>query len=219
MKELIPESLKARLEQARIMAVVVIDDIEDTIPVMKALTEGGINAIELALRTPASIEAVRIIKKEFPSVILGVGTVLSVDQVDAIKGYADLIVTPGFNRRIVQKATDEGIPIAPGISSPSDIEAAAEMGCRVLKLFPAENLGGIPYLNAISTPYAHLGLSYIPLGGVNKANCKEYSDHPKVLCIGGSWIAPRKLISSKQWDEITRNAHEAMQALGKGENS
>jgi len=192
------------------MAVLVIDDAQDAVVAAQALIDGGITAIELALRTPASIQALINIKQALPQMITGVGTVLTPEQVEQIAPYTDLIVTPGCNPKIIKTASQHNIPIAPGISNPSDIETAVELGCRIMKIFPAENLGGLSYLNAINAPYDHLGVSYIPLGGINGKNCREYSTHPKILCIGGSWIAPRKLIQSKDWKQITENAQDAM---------
>lgn len=213
-----PDALQDRLKKAKIMAVLVIDDAEDAVNAAKALIDGGIFAMELALRTPASIKALHNIKKALPEMLAGIGTVLTSEQVEEVAPYADLIVTPGCNPKVIETARKHNIPIAPGISSPTDIEIAVEAGCRILKLFPAENLGGLSYLNAINAPYDHLGISYIPLGGVSSSNCKEYIHHPRILCIGGSWIAPRKLIQQKDWKKITLNAAEAMRLCNEQES-
>jgi len=202
-------NIKEILKGNKIIAVLVIDDVENAVPVAKHLIKGGINAIELALRTEASVDAVKEIKEQVPEMIVGVGTVLTPSQVDAVAPFADFIVTPGCNPSVIKAANERGIPIGPGIATPSDIEVAVELGCRVLKLFPAEPMGGIPYLNAIDAPYAHLGITYIPLGGLNFENSSTYLTHPKILAIGGSWIAPRQLIQQQNWEQIEKNALEA----------
>lgn len=213
-----PIDLVKRIKEAKIISVLVIDDINDTLSLAKALLDGGITAIELALRTPASLKALELIKTNYPEFICGVGTVLTTEQVVAISPYADFIVTPGCNREVITEANRMNIPIAPGISTPSDVETAVSLGCRILKFFPAEALGGLNYLNAMAAPYAHLNLKYIPLGGINEKNCFEYANHPKVLAVGGSWIATPKLILNKNFGQITENAHIAMQ-LCRGERN
>lgn len=210
-KVVFPETLRKRLGESKILAVLVIENVEDAVPVARALKAGGITAMELALRTPAALDALKAIKKEFPDFIAGAGTVLTAEQVDQVADYVDLIVTPGCSPAVIERAAEKGIPIAPGVATPSEIETAIGYGCRTVKLFPAAPLGGIPYLNAINAPYAHLGISYIPLGGVHQEDCAEWAHHKNVLCFGGSWIANKKLIEAKDWDQITKNAKEAIE--------
>ncbi|QQO08615.1 bifunctional 4-hydroxy-2-oxoglutarate aldolase/2-dehydro-3-deoxy-phosphogluconate aldolase [Breznakiella homolactica] len=210
-EKVFPRKIRDAIEAAGIVAVLVIDDASQAVSAAKALIDGGVTAMELALRTPASLEALKSITWEVPGMLAGVGTVIEEGQVrEAKDSGAAFIVTPGTNRRIIEKAVSEGMPIAPGIAVPSDIETALECGCRTMKLFPAENLGGIPYLQAINAPYAHLGVRYIPLGGVSEKNLAAYAENPLILGIGGSWIAPRTLIQEKNWSRITANAKEAI---------
>jgi 2-dehydro-3-deoxyphosphogluconate aldolase/(4S)-4-hydroxy-2-oxoglutarate aldolase len=211
------QDIKTILQGNRIMAVLVIDDIENAIPLARCLVRGGIFVMELALRTEASVESMKLIKENVPEMIAGVGTVLNTAQVHQVAPYADFIVTPGCNPKVIKEANELAIPIAPGIATPSDIETAAELGCRIMKLFPAEPLGGISYLNAINAPYDHLDIKYIPLGGLNIQNSAAYLQHPKILGIGGSWIAPRKLIQQQDWNRIEKNAREAIDTLGNEE--
>jgi len=120
-----------------------------------------------------------------------------------------------MNPRVVMEATQVGLPFAPGICTPSDIEAALECGCRVLKFFPAEPLGGMGYLKSIAAPYAHLGLSFIPLGGVDAGNAESYLREPNILALGGSWIAPRDLIRKKDWASVTQRAEQVAEIVKK----
>ena len=203
-----------KLASKGIIAVIVIENADDAIPVAKALVKGGVTAMELTLRTPAAMEALKRIIKDVPEMMAGVGTILTPDQVHAVKdAKADFGVAPGFNRRVVEEAIKIGLPFAPGISTASEIEACVELGCRVLKFFPAENMGGLTYLEAVNNPYAFLGLQYIPLGGLNMQNLAAWLEKPYILAVGGSWLAPRSLIAQKAWDAITDNAFKAMEVF------
>jgi 2-dehydro-3-deoxyphosphogluconate aldolase/(4S)-4-hydroxy-2-oxoglutarate aldolase len=142
-----------------------------------------------------------------------VGNILDPEQVVEAKGRgAAFVVTPGTNRKVIESAVANGIPIAPGIAVPSDIETTLEYGCRLLKFFPAEPQGGLAYLKAIHAPYAHLGLEYIPLGGVSEANCRAYLADKTVIAVGGSWIAPRERIAAKDYKGIGEVAARAAAA-------
>jgi 2-dehydro-3-deoxyphosphogluconate aldolase/(4S)-4-hydroxy-2-oxoglutarate aldolase len=146
--------------------------------------------------------------------MVGLGTVLTIEQVDrAVAADAAFAVAPGFNPNIVRAAKAAGLAFAPGIVTPSDIEGAAELGCNLLKFFPAEPSGGIAYLNSISAPYAHLGLEYIPLGGLDEGNFTRYLSLKNVPAVGGSWIAPRDLIQKKEWSTITANAQRVLEKI------
>lgn len=205
-----PEDLLIRMRQSRIAAVVVIDELENAVPLMESLLSGGIHVMELALRTAASLEAVQLIKGRFPEVIMGVGTVLTVSQIDqAIQAGADFAVAPGTNPEVIRKAVKEKLPFAPGVATPTDIETALSCGCRFLKFFPAEAIGGLRYFRSMTAPYAHLGLEYIPLGGLNESNFPAYLSEPGIPVVGGSWIAPRNLINSRSWKLIEANARAA----------
>jgi 2-dehydro-3-deoxyphosphogluconate aldolase/(4S)-4-hydroxy-2-oxoglutarate aldolase len=203
----------ASLQQSCIVAVLMIDRVEDAVPVAEALLAGGVDAMELTLRTPAAMGALVEIRRHVPSMLAGIGTILTKDQVQAVvDSGASFGVAPGMNPSIVECALNSGLPFAPGICTPSDIERALEFDRRFLKFFPCEPSGGLKYLDAIAAPYAHLGLKYVPLGGVTQENCATYLKHPFVGALGGSWLAPKKLIEAKDWSAIQENARLAISA-------
>lgn len=212
--------LAGRITSSGIVAVLVIDRAEDAVPLGRALLAGGVDAIELTLRTPAALDALREIRKSIPELLAGVGTILSTDQVtQVVKAGAAFGVAPGTNPRILAAAREAGLSFAPGVATPSDIEIAIENGCRVLKFFPAEPSGGLAYLKAISAPYAHFGIKYLPLGGVNEKNMAAYLADPLISALGGSWLAPRDKVNAGDWDAITalaRQATETIAAVRKG---
>lgn len=205
------DDIFSRLQSACIVAVLVIDRAEDAAPVAEALLAGGVSAMELTLRTPAALDALREVKKAVPLMLAGVGTVLTPDQVrQAQDAGADFAVAPGMNARVVETSLKAGLPFAPGICTPSDIERALEFDRKVLKFFPAGPSGGLDYLRVIAAPYAHLGLRYLPLGGISTANLADYLREPVVGGIGGSWLAPRDVIKARDWTRITAAAREAI---------
>ena len=202
--------LAAQINQCGVIAVLVIDDAEDAVPLAKTLLDNGVSAMELTLRTPAALAALRKIRKEVPQMIAGAGTVLTPAQVDEVyEAGAAFAVAPGLNRRVIERARQLGLSFAPGIMTPSDIEAGLELGCRMLKFFPAETTGGLKHLKAMAAPYQHLKLSFIPLGGITAENMQSYVEYPLTGAIGGSWIAKREAIAAKNWDLIGKNAAEA----------
>ncbi len=197
------------LDKRKAIAVLIIDNSEDAVLLAKTLIDNGISAMELTLRTPAALESITAIKNAVPEMLTGAGTVLTPQQVeDVTKAGADFAVSPGVNPRVLDKANELSLPFAPGIITPSDIEQALEFGCKVLKFFPAEVSGGLDYLKAMSAPYQHLGLKYIPLGGLNSDNIESYLKSPLISAVGGSWIAGRKLIQNKDWKTIAENARK-----------
>ena len=203
------ETLLTRLHRTGVLAVLVIDDPHDAVPVAQALLAGGVDCIELTLRTPAAIDALQRVRAEVPEMTAGVGTILTIQQVNDVRAAgAAFGVAPGMNPRIVAGARHAGLPFAPGVCTPSDIEQALECGCRLLKFFPAEPSGGLTYLKSIAAPYAHLGLKFIPLGGVDAGNAEQYLADPNILALGGSWIAPRDMIRTRDWPAITQRARQ-----------
>lgn len=202
-----PDSLQTHLYQTGVIAVLMIDDVADAVPTAQALLAGGVDCIELTLRTPVAMEVLRVIRAEVPEMNIGVGTILNLTQVNEVKeAGAAFGVAPGMNPRVVAEAVRIGLPFAPGICTPTDIELALEQGCRLLKFFPSEPCGGLDYLRSIAAPFAHLGVKYIPLGGVGADNAEEYLKEPSVLALGGSWLASKPLIRTQNWDAITTNA-------------
>lgn len=205
-----------KVDKAGIIAMLIIDDVKYAVPVAKALLAGGIDTIELTLRTPAALGAAVAIKKELPEITLGFGTVLTVDQVTAVaEAGADFAVSPGCNPRIIAAAKDIGLSFSPGIMTPTDIEMAVELGCRVIKYFPAESSGGMNHLKNMAAPYQYLGLKFIPLGGLNMNNAESYLESDLISAVGGSWVAKRDLILSENWEQITANAKEITELVKK----
>ncbi|MEO6868705.1 MAG: bifunctional 4-hydroxy-2-oxoglutarate aldolase/2-dehydro-3-deoxy-phosphogluconate aldolase [Ginsengibacter sp.] len=203
-----PDIIK-KIDDAGIIAVLVIDDISHAVPVCKSLLAGGVNIIELTLRTPVAFDAAYIIKKELPEIILGFGTVINTDQVKkAVDAGADFAVAPGCNTKIIDEAYKQGLSFAPGIMTPTDIEIAVDHGCSVMKYFPAETSGGLDHLISMVNPYQYLDIKFIPLGGCNISNANTYLQSDLITAIGGSWIASRNLIQSENWETITAKAIE-----------
>lgn len=214
--QLFPAPLQDRLHQAGILAVLILEDADDAVPLATALFEGGIRAMELTLRTPAALEALRRIRAEVPEMIAGAGTLLRPDQIDAAQAAgAAFGVAPGCNPRVLEHALGCGLPFAPGVCTPTDIELAIEAHARLLKFFPAEPSGGLAYLRTVAAPFAHLGVKFIPLGGIGPANAEAYLREPSVLALGGSWLAPRELVQRRDWAEIRRNARAAADLVAK----
>jgi len=179
-------------------------------PLMETLQTADLLGLELTLRTPAALDALRVIKKNHPCMLAGIGTVLTPEQVRAIAGEgADFAVAPGTNRRVIEECLKRGLSFAPGISTASDIETALEYDLRLLKFFPAESMGGVAYLKSLNGPYDHLGVEYIPLGGLSEKHLPDYLGFPRVAAVGGSWIAKRETIAAQEWETIFRNAEAA----------
>ena len=204
-------SVFSQLRSEAIAAVLILEREDDAEPVAQALIAGGIRAMELTLRAPAALAALRRIRRTFPEMLAGLGTVLTPDQVlQAVDADAAFAVAPGMNPTTVSAARNANLPFAPGICTPSDIEQSLAFDCRLLKFFPAEPCGGLKYLEAIAAPYQHLGLHYIPLGGISESNCGDWLRHPLTGAVGGSWLAPRDLIARKDWAAITDRAARAI---------
>ena len=211
MKPAMPKEILEKIKEEGIIAVLEIESEKNAVPLAKALLEGGIGVIELALRTPAAIPSISLIAKEVPQMYIGVGTIIEAGQASAVKKESGVRfgVSPGINPEIVKEAIAAELPFAPGIATPSELEQAISLGCRVVKFFPAEGMGGLSYLKSINAPYNHLGIKYIPLGGVSVDNLAGYAQFSSVIAIGGSWIASKELINAQNWNEITRRAREA----------
>lgn len=199
-----------QIERSGVISVLIIEEVSHAVPLAKALLAGGVDAMELTLRTDAAIDGLKQIREQVPEMTAGIGTVLNTGQIDEIVAAgAQFAVSPGLNPSVVKKAQDANLPFAPGVMTPSDIEAALELGCRELKFFPAMPSGGLPMLNSIRAPYAHLGVRFIPLGGVNADNMESWLSNPGVFAVGGSWLTPKDAVRAGNWEEITRRAAEA----------
>lgn len=211
---MISSELARRIGDAGVIAVITIEDAKDAVLLAKALLEGGVSAIELTLRTPAAPAAIEAVAAGEPKMMVGAGTVLNVDDLKTVRDAgAVFAVAPGFNPRIVEAADAMGFPFAPGVMTPSEIENAYAAGCDVLKFYHAGVAGGLSALTALAAPYAHLGIRFIPLGGVKQDNLAEWSAEPSILAVGGSWIAPKRDIAQQRWAEITDRARRAVGAF------
>ena len=201
-----------KLQQLGIVPVVVLDDAKDAIPLAKALCEGGLPCAEVTFRTDAAEESIRQISQAFPEMLVGAGTVLTTEQVDrAVAAGAKFIVSPGLNPRIVKYCVDKGIPITPGCANPSDVEQALEFGLDVVKFFPAEQAGGLAYIKAIAAPY--VGMKFMPTGGINAKNVRDYLAYNRILACGGSWMVKGDLVKAGQFDKIQELVAEAVQIV------
>jgi 2-dehydro-3-deoxyphosphogluconate aldolase/(4S)-4-hydroxy-2-oxoglutarate aldolase len=195
-----------------ILPVIVLDRAEDAEPLAKALIQGGLPAAEVTFRTAAAKDAIARIAKAYPEMLLGAGTVLTIDQAKAAReAGAQFIVTPGLNADVVEYCIKEDIPIAPGIATPSELGRAVEYGLDLVKFFPAEASGGINYLKSISAPFR--SMSFIPTGGIDENNLASYLGFGRVLACGGSWMVKPEFLAHQQYDEITRRAAQAVNKM------
>jgi 2-dehydro-3-deoxyphosphogluconate aldolase/(4S)-4-hydroxy-2-oxoglutarate aldolase len=211
MTHIMDEEVVKKIQDSGVIAVLIIDDAENAVPLAKALLRGGITSIELTLRTPAAFDALARIKAGVPEINAGLGTIITREQVRlAHDAGAAFGVSPGYNTKTGETATLWRFPFIPGVSTASEIESAYSDGFKTLKFFPAESLGGLAYLKNVNAPYVHLGIRYIPLGGISVGNLKAYLENEAVLAVGGSWLAPRDMVNAKNWDQISRNCEEAM---------
>jgi 2-dehydro-3-deoxyphosphogluconate aldolase/(4S)-4-hydroxy-2-oxoglutarate aldolase len=196
-----PSPLVDRLTQLKIVPVIVIDDPSAASPLATALVDGGLPCAEVTFRTAAAGEALRAMSDSSPDLLLGAGTVLSVAQArEARSAGAMFIVAPGFSPAVVDHCLDHGIPVFPGVCTPTDIEAALAKGLTTVKFFPAEPIGGLKYLKAIAAPYTMM--RFIPTGGINADNLRSYLAFDRVIACGGSWMAPSEWIAGKAFDRI-----------------
>ena len=200
-----------RIQQFRVMPVAVIENAADAVPLANVLLAAGLPVIEVTFRTAAAEQSIRNICQQVPGMLVGAGTLLAPAQVEqAVAAGAKFGVAPGLNDVVVKKSLELGMPFVPGVATASEVERAMVLGCKILKLYPADLLGGVKLLKAFNSPYGHTGVKFIPLGGINASNMAEYFTVPNVVAIGGSWFVERKLITGKKWDDITRLTKEAL---------
>jgi 2-dehydro-3-deoxyphosphogluconate aldolase/(4S)-4-hydroxy-2-oxoglutarate aldolase len=210
MKSLFSDTALTRLRKTSVIAVLVVDDPKRAVKLAHALLDGGVDIMELTLRTPAALDCLRAVTSEVPQMMAGAGTIIFPEQVDQVLAAgAAFGVAPGTNATVIRYAIEKGLPFAPGVMTPTDVDVAVQCGCRELKFFPAEPSGGLNMLGSIKAPYAHLGLQYIPLGGVTTSNLPSYLKDPDVIAVGGSWLAKKDMIDAERWSEITAAAREA----------
>lgn len=197
-----------QIEKIGIVPVVVLEEAKDAEPLAKALCEGGLPCAEVTFRTDAAEESIRIMTEKFPEMLVGAGTVLTTEQVNrAVEAGAKFIVSPGINPNVVRYCIQRGIPVTPGTANPSNIETALELGLDVVKFFPAEPLGGLKMIKAMAAPY--VGVKFMPTGGINATNVREYLAYESILACGGSWMVKDDLIKAGDFAKITELTREA----------
>jgi 2-dehydro-3-deoxyphosphogluconate aldolase/(4S)-4-hydroxy-2-oxoglutarate aldolase len=208
-------AVHSRIAELRVIPMIAIDDVEKAVPLADALIEARLPIVEITFRTEAGQAAIRTIAEQRPDCLLGAGTILTVDQLKAARDAgATFGVSPGLNPKVVAEAVRMGFPFSPGVMTPSDVEAALDVGLDVLKYFPAEAAGGVKMLKSLAGPYRHTGVRFIPTGGINTENFVEYLALDVVLAVGGSWIARRDDIAAGNWDRIKANCEAIRAALG-----
>ncbi|WP_439872308.1 2-dehydro-3-deoxy-phosphogluconate aldolase [Rhizobium leguminosarum] len=202
------EKLLSILKLQPVVPVLIVDDAKSAVPLARALVAGGLKAIEITMRTPAALEAVRAVAAEVEGAEVGAGTILNVAHWEAaVAAGSKFIVSPGTTQELLDAAADSDVPLLPGAATASEVMALREEGYQVLKFFPAEQAGGAAYLKALSSPLA--GTLFCPTGSVSLKNAHDYLSLPNVICVGGSWVAPKELVAAGDWAGITKLAAEA----------
>ncbi|GAA9033425.1 bifunctional 4-hydroxy-2-oxoglutarate aldolase/2-dehydro-3-deoxy-phosphogluconate aldolase [Helicobacter pylori] len=190
------------LQISPIVPVVVVEDIKDAVPLAQSLIEGGIQIIEVTLRSSCALEAIELIAKNVPKMRVGAGTILNPTQLEQAQNRgAEFLISPGLTIKLLEYAKKKDMPLIPGVSSSSEVMQALELGYNALKFFPAEYCGGVKLLNAFNGPFK--GVKFCPTGGISADNMRSYLNLENVLCVGGSWLTPKNLIQNKEWDKIT----------------
>ena len=198
----------ARLARAGVVPVVVLEDAKDAVPTAKAMLAGGVDVMEITFRTAAAADSIKAVAENCPDMLVGAGTVLNLTQCKlAVEMGAKFIVSPGFDAEVVDWCIANNIPVTPGCVTPTEITAAVNRGLKVIKFFPANVYGGLNAMKNLSAPF--VGIKFLPTGGVNAANIKEYIDAPFIHAVGGSWVCPKDAVKAGDWDKITALCAEA----------
>ena len=198
----------ARLARAGVVPVVVLEDAKDAVPTAKAMLAGGVDVMEITFRTAAAADSIKAVADSCPDMLVGAGTVLNLPQCKlAVEMGAKFIVSPGFDAEVVDWCIANNIPVTPGCVTPTEITAAVNRGLKVIKFFPANVYGGLNAMKNLSAPF--VGIKFLPTGGVNAANIKEYIDAPFIHAVGGSWVCPKDAVKAGDWDKITALCAEA----------
>ncbi|MBQ1291740.1 MAG: bifunctional 4-hydroxy-2-oxoglutarate aldolase/2-dehydro-3-deoxy-phosphogluconate aldolase [Lachnospiraceae bacterium] len=202
------EAAIKRFSEVGIIPVVVLNDAKDAEPLGQALMEGGLPAAEVTFRTDAAEESIRIMAEKFPDMLVGAGTVLTIDQAErAVAAGAKFIVSPGFDPEIVQFCLDRDIPVCPGVQTPSEVIQAYKFGLDHVKFFPAENSGGLAMIKAVGAAFPNM--KFMPTGGISASNVTEYLENSKIFCCGGSWMVKGDMIKAGEFDKIKEKVAEA----------
>lgn len=198
------------LKEAKIVPVIVIENVNDAVPLARALVEGGLPVIEITFRTTAAPEAIAAIRREVPEAIVGAGTLLTPESVKAAKEAGAVFgVAPGFDPLIIAAAKEECLPFCPGVATASELSQAISAGFKLVKFFPAEAAGGAKMIKNLLGAFRFTGVKFMPTGGVNLANLADYLEIPEVVCCGGTWIVPKAALASGDWQAISTLAAEA----------
>ena len=202
------KTIEERFHEFGVVPVVVLEDEKAAVPLAKALVQGGLPCAEVTFRTEAAAESIRLMSEAYPDMLVGAGTVLTTEQVDlAVKSGAKVIVSPGFDPEVVDYCLEKNIPVLPGCITPSEVAQAVKRGLKVVKFFPAEQAGGIAMIKAMAAPYYNV--KFMPTGGINPKNLKDYLSCDKILCCGGSWMVKGDMIQNGEFDKIQMLVKEA----------
>ena len=204
-----------KVEELKLVPVVKLDRAEDAKPLAAALCEGGLPIAEVTFRTEAAEESIRIMKKEFPQMLVGAGTVVNVEQAKkAVDAGAEFIVSPGMNRQVIEYAQEKGIPVLPGVCTPTEVMMAMEYNLPVVKFFPAKQYGGLDTIKALAAPFP--SVKFMPTGGINENNVNDYLAFDKIVACGGSWMVKDSYINNNQFDKIVELTKKAVETIAKG---
>ena len=207
-------TINEQFKEYGVVPVVVLNDAKDALPLAKALVEGGLACAEVTFRTDAAEESIRLMSEAYPEMLVGAGTVLTIDQVNrAVKAGAKFIVSPGFDPEIVDYCLENNIPVLPGCITPSEVAQAVKRGLKVVKFFPAEQAGGIAMIKAMAAPYTMV--KFMPTGGINVNNVESYLNNKHVLACGGSWIAKKELVSNGDFETIRKLSKDTAEIVKK----
>lgn len=203
---------KEFLEPFGVMPVVVINQFTDAVPIANALKAGGINAIEVTLRTECALDAIRAIKNECEGISIGVGTVVNQQNLkDIAEIGVDFAVSPGYTPNLIKHAQDLGVDLLPGVATPSEVMGGLELGLDCFKLFPAVAVGGLPLLKSIGGPLPHV--SFCPTGGLKLETFNDFLSLPNVACVGGTWLVPQDVVDRRDWKQITEIARDTLSRI------
>jgi len=201
-----------KISACGVVSVVVLDDVKDAVPTAKALLAGGVNVMEITFRTAAAADSIKAVSESCPEMLVGAGTVITLDQCkQALECGAKFIVSPGFDPEVAAWCVERNVPITPGCVTPTEIMAAMKLGLNVVKFFPAGVYGGLKATKALSAPFG--GIKFIPTGGIDAKNLKEYLEAPFVHAVGGSWLCPKKEIAAGNFNAVTALCREASEIV------
>ncbi|QEE09622.1 bifunctional 4-hydroxy-2-oxoglutarate aldolase/2-dehydro-3-deoxy-phosphogluconate aldolase [Bartonella kosoyi] len=204
------ETLLSYLQGQTVIPILTINNLQDAVPLARALVKGGLKTIEITLRTPHALKAIQIMTQEVPEAIVGAGTILNTTHYEqAEQAGAKFIVSPGLSNELINCAKNSEIPLLPGAMTPSELMQALDKGYSYLKFFPAKTAGGLAFIQALASPFSEI--FFCPTGGLTQKSATQWLQLPNVFCVGGSWIAPQQLIAIKDWDSMSALAHTASQ--------